>query len=175
MRRINMNSVFNAPAAADLHGVRDMTDIAQREGFTSSTDWAARFAQALCDGESLDVMRERFTALVSAAGRISPDSAAAEEIGRHYLILEALFKKLVIQSIEVADSGRKGGSEAAERLLIGSLKAQRAAMACLSALKALRDAAPSRPPTTAETISPETGVSGTGPQPVSMALSANSK
>lgn len=148
------DTVFKTPAQADLAGARDITEIAQREGFSSSTDWAARFAQALCNGESLDVMRERFTALVSVAGRISPDSATAEELGRHLLILDTLFKKLIIQSVEVASSGQRGSSEAAERLLNGAFKAQRAAMACLSSLKVLRDTAPAKPPTTASAPAP---------------------
>ena len=174
MRRINMtDAVFNTPAAVNLQDARDMTEIAQREGFASSTEWAAQFAQALCGGESLDVMRERFTALVSVAGRISPDSAAAEEIGRHYLILEALFKKLIIQSVEVAGCSQRGSSEAAERLLNGAFKAQRAAMACLSALKTLRDASPPAP-TTPVPSAPELGVSGAGSQIAPLALSGHS-
>ena len=167
------DSVFNTPVAVDLQGARNMTEIAQREGFASSTEWAAQFAQALCGGESLDVMRERFTALVSVAGRISPDSAATEEIGRHYLILEALFKKLIIQSVEVQCSGQRGSSEAAERLLNGAFKAQRAAMACLSALRTLRDALPPAP-TTPATGSPELGVSGAVSQSAPLVLSGHS-
>lgn len=164
------DSIFKAPAVVDLQGAQDMTDIAQREGFASSTEWAAQFAQALCGGEPLDVMRERFTALVSAAGRIGPDRAAAEELGRHYLILDALFRKLIIQSMEVQSSRQRGSSEAAERLLNGALKAQRAAMACLSALKTLRDALPPAP-TTPATGAPESGGSGVSTLPSPLALS----
>ena len=168
------DSIFKAPAAVDLQDARDITEIAQREGFASSTEWAAQFAQALCGGESLDVMRERFTALVSAAGRISPDNAAAEEIGRHYLILESLFKKLIIQSVEVAASSQRGSSEAAERLLNGAFKAQRAAMACLSALKTLRDTSPPAP-TTSVTEAPESSLSGADSPPAPLTLSGHSK
>lgn len=164
------NLVFNAPAVADLQGSSDLTDIAEREGFTSSTDWAIQFAQALCNGESLDVMRERFTALVSVAGRISPDRAAAEEIGRHYLILEALFKKLIIQSMEVQSSGQRGSNEAAERLLNGAFKAHRAAVASLSALKVLRGATPPAP-TTPATGAAESGESGASTLPSRLSLS----
>lgn len=154
-------ATFDTPAEADLAGARNIAEIAKREGFSSSTDWAAQFAQALCKGDSLDVMRERFAALVGTAGRLDPDSAAADEIGRHYLILEALFKKLVIQSVAVAGSGERGSSEAAERLLNGAFKAQRAAMACLSSLKVLRETAPTptRPATLRPVLSaPEAGL-----------------
>lgn len=137
-------TTFDAPATADFQGVRNMRDIAEREGFTSSSDYAARFAQALCNSGSLDLMRERFIALTSAAGHLDPDKAAAAEIGQHYMLLEALFRKLIIQGVAAADSGGRGSSEAGERLLNGAFKAHKAAMSCLSALKVLRDAAPTR-------------------------------
>lgn len=167
------HSIFNAPAAVDLQDATDLTDIAKREGFLSSTDWAAQFAQALCRGDSLDVMRERFTALVTVAGRISPDSAAAEEIGRHYLILDALYKKLIIQSMKVAGSGQRGSSEAAERLLNGAFKSQRAAIACLSALRVLRDTAPSSPPTTSATGAAESEAVSSGSRSAAASLSGH--
>ena len=124
------DTTFNAPAAVDLQGVRSIGDIAGREGFDSSTDYAALFAHTLCSGDSLDVLRERFAALTSAAGLLSPDNATAEEIGRHYLILDALFRKLIIQSVTATGSGGRGSSEAGERLLNGAFKSQRSAMAC---------------------------------------------
>ena len=139
---------FNAPATADFQEVRNMRDIAEREDFNSSSDYAAQFAQALCSGGPLDVMRERFVSLTSVAGHLDPDKATSDEIGRHYMILEALFRKLIIQSVAATEPGGRGSSEAGERLLNGAFKAQRAALACLSALKGLRDAASSKPPTT---------------------------
>ena len=140
-------STFNAPATADFQGVRNMQEVAEREGFTSSSDYAAQFAQALCSGGPLDVMRERFVALTSVAGHLDPAKAAGDEIGQHYMILEALFRKLIIQSVAATEFGGRGSSEAGERLLNGAFKAQRAAMACLSALKVLREADASKPPT----------------------------
>jgi hypothetical protein len=138
-------TTFNTPATADFQGVRSISDIAEREGFTDTSDYAMRFAQALCCGDSLDVMRERLIALTSAAGHVDPDKATASELGGNYLILQALFHKLIIQSVAATESGGRGSSEAGERLLNGAFKAQRAAMACLSALKVLRDAAPTTP------------------------------
>lgn len=123
---------FNAPATADFQGVRNIGDIAECEGFSNSSDYAARFAQALCRGDSLDVMRERLVALTSAAGHLDPDKAAAAEVGQTYLILEALFRKLIIQSVAATEFGGRGSSEAGERLLKGAFKAQASAMACLA-------------------------------------------
>jgi hypothetical protein len=145
-KKENMSeTTFNTPATADFQGVRNMRDVAEREGYTDTSGYAIQFAQALCRGDSLDVMRERLIALTSAAGHLDPDKAAADEIGQNYLILQALFRKLLIQSVASTESGGRGSSEAGERLLNGAFKAQRAAMACLSALKVLRDAAPTTP------------------------------
>lgn len=141
---------FDNPAGVGMQGVQNIGDISKREGFHSSTEWAARFADALCKGDSLDILRERFAALVSVAGLLSPDNAAAEEIGRHYLILDSLWKKLVISSLDIGETGARGSSEAAERLMNGAFKAQRAALACLSALKVLRQSTQPQPPTTAK-------------------------
>ena len=138
-------TTFNAPATADFQGVRSIRETAEREGFADATDYSARFAQALCSSGALDLMRERFVALTSVAGHLDPGRAAADEIGHHYMILEALFRKLIIQSVAATEFGGRGSSEAGERLLNGAFKAQRAAMACLSALKVLRDAAPTTP------------------------------
>lgn len=147
-RRTMTDSKFNAPATADFQGVRSISETAELEGFADATDYSARFAKALCSSGSLDLMRERFIALTSVAGHLDPDKAAADEIGHHYMILEALFRKLIIQSVAATEFGGRGSSEAGERLLNGAFKAQRAAMACLSALKVLREADASKPPTT---------------------------
>jgi hypothetical protein len=155
-------TTFNAPATADFQGVRSISETAEREGFADATDYSARFAQALCRSGSLDLMRERFNALTSVACQLDPDKAAADEIGHHYMILEALFRKLVIQSVAATEFGGRGSSEAGERLLNGAFKAQRAAMACLSALKVLRDAAASKPPTTPAARAPVHASSGAG-------------
>lgn len=165
------DSVFNAPAAVDLHGVHSVGELAAREGFTSVSEYSIRFADALCSSGSLDAMRERFTALASAAGNLDADRATAQEVTAMYLILEALFRKLIIQSMEVAGSGQRGSGEAAERLLNGAFKAQRAAISALSALRVLRETTPSSPPTTTATSAQDSGSVGSGPLPASLALS----
>lgn len=171
-------TTFNVPATADFQGVRNMRDIAEREGFTSSSDYAVQFAQALCSGGPLDVMRERFVALTSASGNLhhdhDPDKAAAAEIAQHFLILEALFRKLIIQSVAATEFGGRGSSEAGERLLNGAFKAQRAAMACLSALKVLRDGAPTTPAATPAAGGPELSAPRRGSLAVPLSLSSAS-
>lgn len=150
------STIFNAPAAVDLQGVRSVSDLAEREGCTSAADYAVLFAQTLCNSGPLDLMRERFIALTSVAGHLDPDEAAASEIGQHYVILESLFRKLIIQSVAATAAGGRGSGEAGERLLNGALKAQRAALVCLSALKTLRAAAPTRAPSSPLALSRQT-------------------
>lgn len=165
-----MTDIFTVPATADLLGVHSVGELATREGFTSVSEYSTRFADALCSSGSLDAMRERFIALASAAGNLDADRATAQEVTAMFVILEALFRKLIIQSVEVAGSGQRGSSEAAERLLSGAFKAQKSAVQCLSALKVLREGAPPSPPTTTATGVQDSGV-GAGSLPASLALS----
>ena len=83
------------------------------------------------------------------AGHLDPDKAAAEDIGHHYLILDSLFRRLLIDAVKAGDSSGRSGSEAAERLLNAAFKAHRASLSCLNALKVLREATP---PTTSTPI-----------------------
>ena len=139
-------TVFSEPATVALSGAGSVSEMAQLEG-ASPADYAIEFANALCNGEPMSAQRARFAALVDIAGRLDPDNVAAEEVGKHYLILDALFKRLVIDGYAAMKSEGRGASEAAERLLNAAFKAQRGAIGCLSALKVLRDSkkAPTTP------------------------------
>ena len=140
-------TIFSEPATVALSGAGSINELAQREG-VSSVDYAISFANALCNGEPMSAQRARFAALVDIAGRLDPDNVTADQIGQNYLILNALFKRLVIDGHAAMKSETRGASEAAERLLNAAFKAQRASMSCLSALKVLRDSkkAPTTPP-----------------------------
>lgn len=145
---------LRAVASRDLSEARTLAAMADAEGWNSDADgYAVEFAQALAsDGGNLDTQRERLAALASIATGLAADAASASEIGRHYVILEALFRRLLLDSCKASASGQRSGSEAAERLLNGALKAQRAALACLSALKMLREALPSPATTTTAAV-----------------------
>lgn len=142
---------FSRPATQELAGAASIGELAYLEG-ASPADYALRFADALCNGEPLSAQRAGFAALVDIGGRLDPDTVAAEEVGKHFLILDGLFKRLLIDVRPLLTSSNRGASEAAERLLNVAFKAQRASLSCLSALKVLRDsktsttpAAPGRP------------------------------
>jgi len=139
-------TIFSEPATVVLSGAGSVNEMAQMEG-ESPADYAIQFANALCNGEPMSAQRARFAALVDIAGRLDSDNAAAIEIGRHLYILDALFRRLVIDGYAAMKSESRGASEAAERLLNAAFKAQRASMGCLSALKVLRDSrkAPTTP------------------------------
>lgn len=68
-------------------------------------------------------------------------SASAEELARHFVILNALFDRLSMETIKAASLPSGRGADAADRLLNAAVKAQRASVAVLSALKVLRDEA----------------------------------
>lgn len=96
-------------------------------------------------GMSLDLQRERLAALAGAGA--AAGQASADELARHFSILEALWHRFALAAAEAMDSGLPRSSEKADRFLNAALKAQRAAASCLSSLVVLRniDRAPTMP------------------------------
>ena len=76
---------------------------------------------------------------------LGADRAAADELARMFAVLEALFHRFARTAHEISVTDQARNSVHAERYLSAGLKAQRAAMATLSALKVLRDGAPTMP------------------------------
>ncbi|MBC5768453.1 hypothetical protein [Ramlibacter albus] len=140
-----MPDAFSEPAQVRLAGVQTVAALAEREGWMDADEYAIKFAEALCsNGVSLDAQRERLAALVNVASATAGDELSAEELGKHYIILDALFRRLIVDAMNVAGDSRK--LDASDKLLTGALKAQRAALACLSALKMIRESATLQPP-----------------------------
>jgi hypothetical protein len=104
-----------------------------------------QFAESL-SATGIEAQRERLAALAELGGSLRADHAAAGELARHYALLAALFRRLLIDAARLTDSPRS--ADAAGRLLDAALKAQRASLACLSALKTIRDTAAFTLPTT---------------------------
>lgn len=130
-------------AAVDLSGCRTVADMAAREGGWDPTTYALNLSHAVRDSRvPFDTQRERLQALAHIGGQVG-DATAAEEISHHYTLLNALWQRFCRLA---AMDGSGHGSAASERYLNAALKAQRAALACLSALKAIRDS--NQPPTT---------------------------
>lgn len=86
-------------------------------------------------------------------GGLQGDQAAADTLSLHAILQESLWHRFSRLAHETAD-GTRNGSMVSERYLNAALKAQRAAMACLSALKAIRDGNQATPTTPAPAAVP---------------------
>lgn len=135
---------LNEPAEADLSNCGSPGEIAQKEAWEPDA-WAVAVAHRIRDlSRPLDAQRERLAALVACGGRA--DRATSESIGQHFTVLEALFQRFTIEALRVVEKGGHKAPEHSEAFMRSALKAQRAALACLSALKSLRsDDVPTKP------------------------------
>ena len=86
----------------------------------------------------LDHQRERLQELVCLAPQA--DAASAQELGQHYLILNALFERFSLEAVRAVSRSATKGHDPATSYLIAATRAHRACLACLSALKVLREA-----------------------------------
>jgi AcrR family transcriptional regulator len=142
-----MNKDLEQIAAVDLTGCATVAEMGNREGWTPDT-YALVLSESIRDSRvPLDRQRERLQALAQVGAGLAGDQAAADELARHYSVLEALWHRFARTAHEISAEDPARGSVHSERYLNAALKAQRAAMACLSALKVLRDG--NQPPTKA--------------------------
>jgi hypothetical protein len=129
------------PATENLGEVEQVADMARLEHFDPD-----RYAISLAhhirnEGVQMDVQRERLAALARVGGGLGGASASAQELARHFVILNALFDRLSMETVKAASLPGGRGADAADRLLNAAVKAQRASVAVLSALKVLREEA----------------------------------
>ena len=135
----------------DQIATADLTGCASIEAMAAAEAWdPAGYALALADhirdsNVPLDRQRERLTCLAQLGH--GADRAAADELSSMFAILESLFHRFARTAHEISINDQDRNSVHAERYLSAALKAQRAAMATLSALKVIRDGAgiPSTP------------------------------
>lgn len=140
-----MEQTLDKVAAADLTGCISVAELAGREQWNPDR-YAVALAENIRDsGMPLDLQRERLASLAQLGAGLAGDRASAAELARHFAILEALFHRFTRASSDAMDSHGSRGSEIADKYLSAALKAQRAAMACLSALKVLREGNQSLP------------------------------
>lgn len=140
-----MQSNLTEHATVDLTATTTVEEIAKREGWTPD-DFALNLAHCIrADNIPLDAQRQRLAALANLAPEIG-SKASADELARHYVVLNALFDRLAWAAAKTAESGKVQHATAVERLATGAVKTQRAALGVLSALKALRDDAGGMPP-----------------------------
>ena len=140
---------------AELQGATSVAEMAEAEAWNPDL-YAVNLARHIReDGVSPAAQVERLRAL-SQVGT-GADKAASDELGRHSILLSALFEHLALASAKAANAGGLRSAEAAQRLATAAIRAQRAAAQCLGALKVLRDG--SSIPTRSEIgrVSPDNG------------------
>ncbi len=144
---------LNEVATADLSNCDSVASMARSENWTAET-YALALAEHIRDSRvPLDRQRERLQALAQMGGGLGGlqgDQAAADTLSLHAILLESLWHRFARLAHETAD-GTKNGSTVSERYLNAALRAQKGTMACLSALKAIRDGNQA-PPTTAAPV-----------------------
>ena len=146
-----MEQKLNEVAAVDLTGCASVADMAEAEGWTAET-YALVLSEHIRDSRvPLDKQRERLQALAQLGvglGGLQGDQAAADTLILHAILLESLWQRFARLAHETAD-GTKNGSTVSERYLNAALRAQKAAMAALSAVKSIRDGNRATPTTAA--------------------------
>ena len=134
-------------STADLTGCTTTAAMADAEAWDPD-GYALALSEHIRDSRvPLDRQRERLAALARVGA--CADRAAADELARQFSILESLFHRFARAAHEISINDQDRNSVHAERYLSAALRAQRAAMATLSALKVLRDGAPTSPATPA--------------------------
>ena len=127
-------------STADLTGCTTTAAMADAEAWDPD-GYALALSEHIRDSRvPLDRQRERLAALARVGA--GADRAAADELSRQFSILESLFHRFSRAAHEISINDQDRNSVHAERYLSAALKAQRAAMATLSALKVLRDGVP---------------------------------
>lgn len=135
-----MQSDLKVHANADLTATNSFKEMAQREGWDADA-FALNLAHCIrADNIPLDAQRQRLAALANLTPNIG-SKASADELARHYMVLNALFDRLAWTAAKTAESGKVQHATAVERLAAGAVRCQRAALGVLSALQVLRDSA----------------------------------
>lgn len=127
-------------ATADLTPASSIQAMARAEGF-DRTQYTIALADRIRSLKApIDNQRERLAQLALLASGTEADQFAADELAAHFTILSALFERFARSAADLADN--PGKTQACDIYLNNAVKAQRAAMGTLSAIKILRDGKP---------------------------------
>lgn len=141
MKRHRAPADLGERPSVDLDGAATVGELAELEGGWTPDQYSSILAGHIrSDRVSLAAQMERLKALSQIGA--SADKAAAEELARHALVLGALFETMARAAAEALFEGGPRGVDAAQRLTGAAIRAQRATVLCLGALKALRDLTP---------------------------------
>ncbi len=117
--------------------------MAEAEGWTHQ-DYALAVAAAIANTDiALDVSRERLLSLAAIGSNLKAAQASADTLAQHVLVLDALFSRFAFEShAALSRNANSKTPETAERYLNAAIRASRASIATMSALKILRDDTP---------------------------------
>lgn len=133
-----MKTQLDQVATADLSEARTVQQMAEAEGWSAQLYTIALAEQIRSTFEPLQAQRERLAQL-SAVGSTLGDQAAADELGMHEVLLTAVFQRFLRTAAVLAGADPVRNAKAVEAYMHSALKAQRAALMTLSAIKSLRD------------------------------------
>lgn len=140
MHEDQQDRTLTEPAAVNLMDSKSTAEMARREQMDPDKYAVALSLHIRDDGMSLDVHRERLAALAQVGAGLAGGQASAEELARHFVVLNALFDRFAYASAKLVDQEKPlRDAAAAEKLLMCAIKAHRAAVSVLGALKAIRD------------------------------------
>lgn len=132
-----MKHPLQKPAQADLTPARSLSEQASLEGWDADNYVLALADRIRSTCEPLDPQRERLAQLASLAQ--GADQSTACELARHATVLNAIFQRFIRHASDLASSDPIRNAPVAEKYLLAALRAQRAELGALSALKVLRD------------------------------------
>lgn len=132
-----MNNSLDQVATADLTAAATVQQIAQAEGWTADRYTLELSERIRLTSEPLDLQRERLGQLAAIGG--AADQAAADELARHEVLLSAIFQRFIRQAAELAANDPVRYAKQVDSYMHSALKAQRAAVLTLGALKTIRD------------------------------------
>lgn len=133
-----MKKQLDQVATADLSKAKTVLELAELEGWSADLYTMALSERIRNTCEPLDRQRERLAALAQLGGDAG-DQAAADELARHAVLLSAIFQRFIRTAAELEVSSPVRHSKAVEAYMHSGLKAQRAAVLTLGALKTIRE------------------------------------
>ena len=135
-----MKNQLDQVTTSDLSEVNSVQAMAEAEGWTAQLYSLALAQHIQSTFEPLDAQRERLAALCTVVGPCAKgDQAAALELGMHEVLLTAIFQRFIRTAAELAGADPIRNAKAVEAYMHSALKAQRAALNTLSAIKTIRD------------------------------------
>jgi hypothetical protein len=134
-----MTKTLDQVATADLTKAQTVQQMAEAEGWTADLYALALSERIRTTREPLDSQRERLAALCTVGAGLTGDQAAAAELARHEALLTAIFQRFIHTAAELAEANPLRNAKAVEAYMHSALKAHRAALMALSAIKSIRE------------------------------------